>query len=59
MYIPGIATEGAQIWGDGSGAALAILDPQAVWTGQVGWSEEPRSSEDLTIWKQIITKAYQ
>ena len=31
--MPGIATEGTQKRGDGSGAALAILDGP----GQVGW----------------------
>lgn len=33
MYMPGIATEETQKRGDGSGAALAILDGP----GQVGW----------------------
>ena len=60
MYMPGIATEGTQKRGDGSGAALAILDPtpQPVQGRSVGRGAAA-SSEDLTIWKKIIPKAYQ
>ena len=52
MYMPGIATEGTQKRGDGSGAALAILDGP----GQVDWFGSRRKLGEFSNMETIYYK---